>query len=112
MEKKVLVLSQQALFGKGIETLLANEPGFEIIQWESDEGLTIDCIVSHKPDIILVNCDDPQPDLSPTILSMLKEKMDVCFVGLSMSDNTISVYRGQEKQIVELSDLIKLLNEN
>lgn len=111
MSKRVLILSQQSLFGKGIETLLSKEPDVEIIQLLPGEQFNIESIMAHHPDVVFVSCDEPEPDLSPTILSILKEKMGVCFIGLSLSDNKISVYRGQEKQIFELSDLLSVIND-
>ncbi len=111
MGKRVLVLSQQSIFGKGIEALLAKEPDVEIIHLSPDEKFTVECIMANQPDVVFMNCDNPEPDLSPTILSILKEKMDVCFVGLSLNDNKISVFRGKEKQIMELSDLLSVIND-
>lgn len=111
MGKRVLVLSQQSIFGKGIEALLVKEPDIEIVHLSPDEKFTVECIMANQPDVVFMNCDNPEPDLSPTILSILKEKMDVCFVGLSLNDNKISVFRGKEKQIMELSDLLSVIND-
>jgi chemotaxis response regulator CheB len=111
MGKKVLILSRQSLFGKGIETLLAKEPDVEIIQLQPGEQFNVECIMSHQPDVVFVSCDEPEPDFSPTILSILKEKMGVCFIGLSLNDNKISVYRSEEKQIFALSDLLNVIND-
>ena len=111
MGKRVLVLSQQSIFGKGIEALLAKEADIEIVHLSPDEKFTVECIMANQPDVVFMNCDNPEPDLSPTILSILKEKIDVCFVGLSLNDNKISVFRGKEKQIMELSDLLSVIND-
>lgn len=111
MGKRVLVFSQQSIFGKGIEALLAKEPDVEIVHLSPDEKFTVECIMANQPDVVFMNCDNPEPDLSPTILSILKEKMDICFVGLSLNDNKISVFRGKEKQIMELSDLLRVIND-
>lgn len=104
--KRIFVLSRNSMFGQGIETLLAQEAGFEIVGSDIDLSAPVECIHRCHPDIVIVNCDDPEPDLTPTVLCILRERLGIRVVGLSLKDNEIFIYRGEHKQVRQLDDLL------
>jgi DNA-binding NarL/FixJ family response regulator len=108
--KRVYILSRGSLFLEGIETLLSGAEGFTIVGAHT-EVPTVECIQSCNPDVIIINLDDPEPDLSLALLCVLKERLGIAILGLSLRDNKICIYRGEDKQIFEVEDLYKAIQE-
>jgi DNA-binding NarL/FixJ family response regulator len=103
--KRVFVLSRHSLFSKGIEALLAQNPEIEIVHREIDRNV-VDFIQEYKPDVVIINCDDQEDDLSRAVTCIVKKRLGISVIGLSLNDNRINIYRGQEKQIVNLIDIL------
>lgn len=111
MVKRIILLSRQSMFGQGIESLLSQETGFEIVSEDIDLNHIADCMQRVRPDVVIVNCDDPEIELTPAVASMLRERLGVCLIGLSLKDNRISIYRGQNKQVLQVEDLLEVIRE-
>lgn len=99
------------MFGKGIEALLSQESGIEIVGKGADLSTAVECIQENRPDVVIVNLDDPDLDLSPTVRCILRERLGISIIGLSLQDNKISIYRGQEQQIQQIDDLLKAIKD-
>jgi DNA-binding NarL/FixJ family response regulator len=104
--KRILVLSRQTMFGEGIKTLLSFENEIEIIEPTADIETAVQCIQSDIPDIVIFNCDDPEPDITPAVLCILRERQGISVISISLHDNSICIHRGERKQIRQLEDLL------
>jgi chemotaxis response regulator CheB len=107
--KRICVLSQQSLFGKGVEALLSRESGIEIIRWKPESMSARECIRKSTPDIVIIDCDDSELDLSPVIRCIFSERPGICILGLSLQHNEISIYRGEQKEVLQVADLMKII---
>ena len=97
------------MFLGGVETLLTQHSGVEIVGSGIDEDSAVECIERCNPDVILLNCDDPDPDLSPAVLCVLRKRPGSVIIGLSLKDNTINIYRGEDKQVLQVDDLLNAI---
>jgi chemotaxis response regulator CheB len=104
--KRVYVLSRQSLFGMGIEALLTREADIEIIRPGSDSETSVECIETIQPDVVIIDCDDPEKEMALAIGSILQKRLGIIVIGLSLKDNKICVYRGEQKQVQQLDDLL------
>lgn len=109
--KRVFVLSRRSLFYQGIETLLAQKAELEIVGQDTEPRTAVECIHAFEPDVIILNLDDPEPDLSSPVLCVLREKAGIRIVGLSLRENRICVFQGEDKQIHRLEDLFDAILE-
>jgi AmiR/NasT family two-component response regulator len=109
--KRVFVLSSRSIFLQGIETLLSEEDGFEIVGQNAGSATAVECILKHNPDIVILNLDDPEPDISPAVLCVLKKRAGISLVGLSLRDNKICIFRGEEQQVRQVEDLYHVLQD-
>ncbi|MCK5315583.1 MAG: response regulator transcription factor [Anaerolineales bacterium] len=107
--KRVFVLSRRSMFHKGIETLLSQEEGVEIVGHDTEPEVALESIERFSPDVVIVNLDDPEPVLSQTVLCILREKQDISIIWLSLQDNCIRIYRGESKQVHQLEDLLNVI---
>lgn len=107
--KRVFVLSRRSLFNQGIKTLLSQEAELEIVGQEAEPSAAVECIHTFNPDVILLNLDDPEPDLSSPVLCVLREKPGIRIVGLSLSENKIRIFQGEDKRVQQLEDLFNAI---
>ena len=109
--KRVFILSRESMFSLGIETLLSQEAGIEIVNRDTNFGASIECIQRHSPDVVIVNCDDPEPELTSAVLSIFRDTLGICVIGLSLENNQISIYRGEKKQVRQVEDLLNAIQD-
>jgi DNA-binding NarL/FixJ family response regulator len=107
--KKIIILSRQSMFSHGIERLLSEEEGFEIVNKAVDLDSLVETAQQVSADIVIVNCEDPGMGLPPAISCMLRERLGICLIGLSLNDNKMCIYRGENKQILEVNDLVQAI---
>jgi DNA-binding NarL/FixJ family response regulator len=107
--KRIFILSRQTMFGQGIEALLSTEDEIELINPANDIETAAQYIQSSHPDIIILNCDEPEPDITPAVLCVLREKIGISVIGISLQDNSICVLRGERKEVRQLEDLFEAI---
>jgi chemotaxis response regulator CheB len=107
--KRVIVLDKKALFWNGLESLLSQETDIEMVTWDRKLSDVVKCIQENNPDALIINCDDPTQDVTPAILCALREKFDMVIIGLSQNNNQVTVYRGEQKQILQIDDLLNVI---
>jgi DNA-binding NarL/FixJ family response regulator len=103
--KRVFLFSSQSLFSEGIESLLRRELGLEIVGRETDVGRAIECIKEFQPDVVIMDSSDPQDDFMTAVMHILREDLEIKLIGLNLHNNTLSIYRGQQRLVRELKDL-------
>jgi DNA-binding NarL/FixJ family response regulator len=106
---RVFILSSYPLFGQGIESLLAQEVGLEILGRETDLNQALERIKELMPDVVIVDCDDPGVSLTAPVISILKERLGIRVIGLSIQCNTVSIYRGEERLVQGVDDLVEAI---
>ncbi len=109
--KKVLMLSRESIFGQGVLKLLSQETELDIISLGTDLDAVFKCIQTKRPDVVVINYDDPGIDLSPAFVCILREKLGCSIIGLSLRDNEMCVYRGEHKEVRQVTDLLEVIQE-
>ena len=107
--KRIFILSRRTLFHQGIETLLLQEAKLEIVGQDTEPSNAVECIQKFNPDVIVLNLDDPEPDLSSPVLCVIREKANIRIVGLSLKENKICVFQGEDKKVHQLEDLFNAI---
>ncbi len=103
--KRVFVLSRQTLFHQGIEYLLTKETAIEIVGQDTEPCESVNAILTCNPDVVILNLDDPEPDLISPVLCILRGERNIRVIGLSLKDNNIAIYQGQNKELLDIDDL-------
>jgi len=104
--KRVFILSRHPLFGKGIESLLRWEEGLTIVGHEINPDRAMEQIKALQPDVVIVDCNDAEAARALTVMRLFKQGARPCVIGLNLSDNTISIYHGEQRPIQDVKDLI------
>ncbi len=110
--KRVFLFSCHPLFGQGVELLLGQEAGLEIVGRETDVDKAVEDIQKLRPDAVIVASSDPENDFAPVVMRILREEAGTKIVGLDLRDNTICIYRGERRFVKEVEDLVKAIEHN
>jgi anaerobic selenocysteine-containing dehydrogenase len=109
--KHIFMVSRYALFGDAVESLLGERSDLEIVGRESDSEKAMERIRELRPDVVILDNDEPDSELSPVIAHVLGERLAGRVIGLNLQDNTICTYRGEQKTAHEAKDLIDAIDD-
>jgi DNA-binding NarL/FixJ family response regulator len=109
--KRIFVLSSRSLFSQGLEILLRQDKGVELVGEETDVDRAIEGIRELSPDVVLLE-QDSDGDPGPVVMRVLRETPSTKVVGLNLADNTIRVYRGEQRIPREIGDLLQVIKND
>lgn len=110
--KRVFMLSSQLLFSRGVENLLCQQAGLEIIGRETDASKAIERIRALKPDVVILDSKDLASIPSANVAHILKEAPGIKVIALNLEDETFRVYRGEERTARSVDDLLEVIDED
>ena len=103
---RVLVVSQPSLFEDGIEELLRQEPGLEIVGRETDTEEAVRRIKELHPDVVILTDGDAATGLGAELLRLVREGFHMRIVEIHLATNTLCIYCGERQSIREVRDLV------
>ena len=108
--KRIFMLSSPSLFSQGVEIVLRQKCDAEIVGHEADVDTAIARIKALRPDVVIVD-NERSGGLTDwaLVMRLLKEQTGAKIVGLSLHDNTFSIYRGEQKELCRIEDLTKAI---
>jgi len=110
--KRVFMFSSHSLFSRGVESLLRRETGLEVVGWEADVDKAVERIKELQPDVVIVDRGDPGCDPTLAVMRILRQGVVAKVIGLNLQDNTIRIYRGEQRVVKEMQDLIEAIEYN
>ena len=110
--KRVFMFSSHPLFGQGVESLLREEAGLEIVGRETDVDKAVERIRELRPDVVVMDSGDPAGDPTPAVMRILREGLGTKLVGLNLKDNTMCIYRGEQRAVKSIEDLVEAIEYN
>jgi AmiR/NasT family two-component response regulator len=110
--KRIFILSSHPLFGQGVENLLRQESRLEIVGREADVDNAIRRIKKLQPDVVIVDSSDPASDPTSAVMRILREGVGTKVIGLNLQDNTICIYRGEQRVVKEVKDLVEAIEHS
>ncbi|HEX9077903.1 MAG TPA: hypothetical protein VF932_19140 [Anaerolineae bacterium] len=107
--KRVFILSCHPLFSKGVETLLRQQQGFDIVGRESDLEKAIIRLKELRPDVVILDMGVPGGDYGPIRSRILDDNQGVKIVGLNLENNTFSIYHEEQRILHQVQDLMQAI---
>ena len=107
---RVFILSKQSLFDLGVENLLRQEAELEIVGRGNDMDQAVAQIKALLPDVVILNSADASCKPTPAVLRLMNE-VGARIIKLNMQDNTICMYRKEQRMIEEVGDLAKFVRQ-
>ncbi len=106
---RILIVSAHPLFGQGVGRLLCQDAGLSVVGIEGDVPTAQERIRELKPDIVILDTNDPQCDPTPILAQVLRAKQDVVLIGLNLSDNVACVCGIVHRMVGDVSDLLAIV---
>ena len=103
---RVLVVSQPSLFEDGIEELLRQELGLEIVGRETDPAQAVERIKETHPDVVILTDGEAATGLDAELLRLVREGFRMRIVEVHLATNTLCLYCGEQQPIREVRDLV------
>ena len=103
---RVFIISGPSLFANGIEALLCEGPGLELVGRETDPGRAVERIRELHPGVILVADGEAATGLDAELLRLVREGFHMRIVEVHLATNTLCIYCGEQQSIREVGDLV------
>jgi len=102
---RVLVVSQPSLFEDGIEELLRQEQGLEIVGREADPQEVIRRNKQGSPGVVILVDGEGTTGLEAELLGLVREGFRIRVLEVHRGTNALCVYCGEQQPIREAGDL-------
>jgi len=109
--KRIFILSSHPLFSAGVETLLRDETGLELVGRETSPDRAIERIKELKPDIVILDTDYATCNSDPVLIRIFQEQLGIQVIGMNLQDNRICIYH-EERRVVQCVDDLKSIIKN
>lgn len=109
---RVLMVSADELFGRGVEAVMRREPELEVVGYEADVESAVEFIHRLRPEaVVMVRPSHSAPDAWRWVARLLEEGVRRVII-LSSRDNTMYI-RGRHERIPRRpEDLMKAIGES
>jgi chemotaxis response regulator CheB len=110
--KRIFMLSSPTLFSQGVEIVLRQKCDVEIVGHEADVDTAIARIKELRPDVVIVDNGSAACTDGTIVMRILQEQTGAKIVGLSLHDNTFSIYRGEQRELCQIEDLTRAIEND
>jgi DNA-binding NarL/FixJ family response regulator len=110
--KRVFILSSHPLFSQGVESLLRQEAGLDIVGREADADKALERIKEIQPDVVILECAEPTRDPTLAVVRILRKEVGTKLIELNLQDNTVCIYRGEKRVVKSIEDLVEAIEHS
>lgn len=108
---RVVVVSSQPLFGRGIEYLLREQPELDVQGWEGDLDSARGLIAQLAPDVVILDCSDLECDSGLELVGSLGDRSKIKTILVSLDETCACIYRGERRGMVDPDSLLDIIRE-
>lgn len=102
---KVFILYDHPLFGRGLESLLEQERGIEVVGAAARSQNSLGELRALRPDVIMV--EGTEESLGPSLWEVLKEGLPGRVISIDLDEDRVTVYTTRQLLATEVEDLVK-----
>ncbi len=110
--QRVFMLSRQPLFSQGVESLLRGQAGLVIVGRETDPSQAAKRIRDLKPDVVVLDTKDLASAPFLIVAKLLQQEDGIKIIAMNLENQTIRVYRGEQRTALCVNDLVEAIAEN
>ena len=111
-KKRVFIISNHQMFGRGLERLLDYKTHIEIVGQETDVERAIQRINEIQPDVVILDGDEPPYDSSSMVFQILKQPSIPKVIGLNLQNNILYIYEARQWMARSVKDLIAAIHND
>ena len=106
---RLLLISDYALFGQGLESLLSEVPDVEIVGYAHDLETALPQVRQRQPDVVILGDGLTNEQTPVAVMRILDVAPATRVIGLNLADNTACTLYGTRRAISTVSDLVSLI---
>ncbi|MDW8069055.1 MAG: DUF166 family protein [Anaerolineae bacterium] len=106
---RVFILTEHSLFAEGVETLLQEEPGLEVVGRGDVSPETFARIQETVPDVVVVGA--PGDEQEAVVAQIFQALPGLKVVALNLDDNRIHIHYRQTKVGRQVEDLVEAIRQ-
>jgi chemotaxis response regulator CheB len=76
---------------------------------ETNVDQALERIKELQPDVVILDSADPACDPMPAVMRILRDGLGTKVIGLNLQDNTLCIYRGEQRVVKEVKDLVEAI---
>jgi DNA-binding NarL/FixJ family response regulator len=100
------------MFSEGLEACLVDTPGLEVIGHAGDPDTALQRIQALQPDLVLLITPNAGARCAwMTGADIWCANRAACCIELSLQDNCVRIYRGEQTRVNNLDDLVALMEQ-
>ena len=103
---RVYLISRCGLLGGGMESLLQQQPGIEIVGRDGSVDRALEEIRRLHPDVVVVGDCGPDEDALPLASRILQVQTDIRVVAMNSQNEVLAVYSGERRPARDLDGLL------
>ena len=108
--KQVVLWGLEDLLGRGIESFLGVEQGWNLTSVPRGASMELICEIQRQnPDVVILGKDDHEEDTALT-LQLLEKYPKLRVVIVSRKNNSIEIFEKQQIWLEAVSDLLQAVN--
>lgn len=105
--KRIFIISTYPMFSYGLESLLSQENGLEIVGQEANIDTAVEQIKDRRPNVVILDSDEPTGRVVSNMLDQIaQENLETKVIGLSLRTNKIHIYRTTKQVVTGVNDLL------
>jgi DNA-binding NarL/FixJ family response regulator len=106
----ILVVSNHAMFARGLENLLNRNPQFQILGQETTVAEAIEQIKNLYPDVVILDSTGTSPKKAG-LKQILQAGGDTGVIDLSLTNNDLCIYQASQKTVKSVRDLLAAIKQ-
>ncbi|MFQ5847235.1 MAG: hypothetical protein ACE5IQ_06105 [Candidatus Methylomirabilales bacterium] len=103
----VFILYDHPLFGLGLERLLKQQRGIEVLGATARGHNALEELRTHHPDVIMI--EGGEGSLGPSLSEVLKESLPGRVISIDPGENRATVYTTRQVPAADVEDLVKVV---
>lgn len=108
--RKCMVRYRRSLLAQGVASMLASNPGIEVVLLDADRMDMLKALRAVRPDVLVLDMNDCD-DLTGLLATLLKERSTTKIVCLDPSESTIHILTPGHRVVEHADDLVAMLRE-
>jgi DNA-binding NarL/FixJ family response regulator len=108
---RILIISQHLMFGYGLESLLHQETGLNVVGWERNIAHATNTIKELEPDAVILDRDDTSFDFTSELLQILHLHPGLKVICVNLQDNNLHIYQSHQRVANDVEDLLEAIKE-
>jgi chemotaxis response regulator CheB len=108
----VLVFSDQTLLADGVEDVLRQEAGVEILGRETDPVHALQSIAQIHPDVVILAGPKAAEEFASAVMAFLQREPAVKIVEVALESNTLHIYGKEVRMVREVRGLLEVIEQH